>query len=171
MHLIKNRDKKPEPLVPIVSRSSVPAFRKLRGKRYNSKGEFIGNTGTKKFIDEREVARVKQAMAEAKPVLEPEVALMDRYRPMPGKLLLRRAPMVTSIGGVAIPDDQQKPGLGFIVVKVGDGVDGIAPGDRVVVNHAAPPRRIRFFPGLAGLHYISHRKFVIGLVVDVSAAA
>lgn len=170
MHVLKHRAPKPEKLVPVVSHWKVPFTKKMRGKKYSATGEYLGPSGPPKPIpDPYTIAIVKQAYEEAAklgPVIDGGEFDLNRFRPMPGKVLVVRPPMIKEEKGIALPEMQWKHESYFIVLSVGRGVTDYAQGDRVVFDKRHKPKAVKL--GRGGF-YLSPAKWIVA-VVDGSGA-
>src|SRR5690348_2114091 len=104
MNILKSQKKEaPKPLVPIVSHFKVPYYRKMRGKRFNARGEFIGPAGPRKPVpDVRDRENLRRAARAAALLPKPEDS--DGFdlrvcRLMSGKVLVKRPPPITEEKG------------------------------------------------------------------------
>lgn len=165
MHVLKHREKKPEKLIPIVSHFKVPFTKKLRGKKYNARGEYIGPSGPPKPIpDPYTIALVKKAYADAAkagPVVEGGQFDLNRYRPMPGKVLLVRPDPIKELDGVTLPEINWIPRDWYIVLRVGANCSPYAQGDRVVFDKRHKPKPVKL--GKGGF-YLSPAKWIVAIV-------
>lgn len=148
MHLLKHsKSEKPKPIVPIISHWKVPGVRKMRGRRYNSRGEDIGPCGPPKPIpDVRErnnVLRARREAAKLPPPVETAGFDLRNYTPLTGRILCKRPPQITEVKGIKLRDDQAISEDWFYVVKVGPGVTVCQPGDRVVFGRKSKPKPVR----------------------------
>lgn len=147
MHLLKHSKKvAPKPLVPILSHFKIPFHRKLRGKRYNAKGEMIGECGPLRRPDPVARAALLRARREAALMPKPEETEgfdLKRFRPLPRKVLCKRPPQITEIKGVTLPEKQWQSEDWFWVVSVGAGVTVCQAGDRVVFGRKSKPKPVR----------------------------
>lgn len=148
MNILKSRKvQKATPLVPIVSQFKIPEHRKMRGRRYNAAGEYIGPCGPRKPIPD---ARARENLVKAElaasllpPPQETEGFDLKQFTPLPGRVLCKRPPPITHEKGIALPDNQHRSECWFYVVKVGPGVFQCAPGDRVIFAGKHRPKAVR----------------------------
>ena len=170
MHLLKhNKPAKPAPLVPIISHWKVPFHRRLRGKRYNAQGEFIGETGPQRFTDsslKKLVTAAHAAAAALPPPVEGGGFDLATFTPLAGRILLKRPPQITEDNGIALPENKWKSEPWFFVVKVGPRVSNCGPGDRVIFSRGHKPKQVRF----GHTFYLGRASAVAGRV-EVSAAS
>lgn len=168
MHVIQ-RTKAPEsrPFIPVTENWAIPGHRKTRQKRYNAKGEFIGWSKPAPVIDPTEAARVKQAQADAAKIPLPEEAKafdLATFRPLEGRILLKRPPQITEENGVALPEKLYRSQPYFIVVAVGAGVVECVPGDRAIFYKNHRPKPVRF--GHGQNYHIGRVRYLEGIVED-----
>lgn len=165
MHLLKHTKKeKPKPLVPIVSHFKVPYFRKMRGRRFNAAGDEIGASGPPKPVPdvrEREnLLKQQSAAAAMPPPVDSAPFTLDNYRPLPGRVLLKRPPQITHENGVLLPEKHWRSQSWFFVVKVGSGVTICQPGDRVIFDKRGLPKPVR----LGAPYHLGKAKKIISIV-------
>lgn len=163
MHFLKHKEAKPKPFITTTEIFAVPGHRRVRNKRYNAKGEFIGYSKPRPVIDTTDVANVKKALAEAKGKPMPAEAKpfdLSTFRPLPGRLLLKRPPPITHVGGIELAPADQKSQPYFDVVMIGAGVTVCRPGDKVVIKKSHNPKPVRLGHG---------NNFHIGLASNVVA--
>src|SRR5687767_5636584 len=126
MHLIRNKPAKPEPFIPVRSIWEIPEYRRPRGKRYDANGKLVCVTGARNRIDSSEqkklIAAEKAARRLKKPVDTTEGFDMERFSPLPGRILCRRPPQIAHERGIQLPEKHWRSEPFFIVVKVGPGV-------------------------------------------------
>lgn len=166
MHLLKHSKKdKPKPLVPIISQWKVPGVRRMRGRRYNSAGEDIGPCGPPKSVpDALAVRAVKEAYAAAAKLPRPEEGGafdLNCFKPLPGRILLTRPPMIKEENGIALPEAQWKHEPYYFCIRIGDRVTSCGVGDRVIFAAKSKPRPIKLG---AGRFYIGRETALIALV-------
>ena len=167
MHLIKRtKDPKPQPLIPIISHHFKSPWKKVRGKRYNAKGELVCETGPKRTPDAlaRQNLLAEQAKAAALPPPPQDTETFDlsHYRPLPGRILLKRPPQITEDNGVALPEKLYRSESWFWVVKVGDRVTACRPGDRVMFAKNHRPKSVR----IGEPFHLGYETGIAALVVD-----
>ncbi len=170
MNILKSRKREESrPFIPTVSHTLIPGYRKTRNRRYNADGKFIGWSKPKPLVDPQEVAKMKKVIAAAKRLPMPEEAkpfdLAD-FRPLPGRILLKRPPQITEERGVRLPEKQWRSQPYFVVVKVGEGVESCTAGDRVVFGKTHHPKPVRLGHGLA--YHIGKDQYVAGIVEDAA---
>lgn len=147
MHLIKRSKKaEPKPFIPIISHWAIPGHRKMRGKRYNAKGECIGPCGPRKPIpDPRERERLLKAIADAQekgpPVENAEFDIFT-FTPLAGRVLVVRGPMIKEENGVLLPENRWRHEPWWVVIRIGEGVASVAPGDRIVFSKGHRPKEV-----------------------------
>lgn len=158
MHLLKHRDPKPKALMKCLSNTFVPSHRRLRCRRFDEHGNFLGITNPPKApnpIEQENVRRaIKAGHAMPLPTHDSDSFDLRRYRPLPGKILLKRPPPVAIENGVSIPEARQKPPGWWTVISVGAGVTVCEVGQRVVIGRGHKPKSIKlgqpFHLALAG---------------------
>lgn len=163
MHVItRHRDPKPKPFLDGITHHYQPSYRRLRGKRYNGKGECIGVTGRRHTIEPREVAALKAAEARARllpPIPHDSGTTSYRnFRPLPGRVLVMRPPQITVENGVTLPESMWRHPQHFIVVAVGAGVTCCLPGESVIFQKNHRPKEAWMI-----------RKFYLGRETGVAA--
>lgn len=162
MNILKSSKRaEAKPFIPTVEHWAVPGHRKVRNKRYNSRGEFIGYSKPAPVIDTVDVANVKKAVEAAKSMPAPqEFKPFDiaTFSPMPGRLLVKRPPPITHVGGIELPAKDQKSQPYFVVVKVGDRVLVCKPGDKVVFSRGHNPKPVR----LGAPYHIGSAAAIVG---------
>lgn len=166
MHLVpSSKPQKAKPLVPIVSQWKVPFHRRMRGKRFNARGEFIGPSGPPKPVpDVAAIKAVKAAYAAAaRKGLPQEGSGFDlgALKLTAGRILVARGRTIKEEGGIALPEAQWKHAPGWIVICVAPDVECCAAGDRVLfaAKHKVQPidlGGVRLFLSRAGV--------VVGLI-------
>lgn len=165
MHVLKHgKTPKPAPVVPILSHFKVPHHRRLRGRRYDANGKFMYETGPKRTIDVAAQRALRDAYAAAAKMPRPEEGGafdLNRYHPLPGKVLLKRGPLITEEKGVAIPEDQQRFVSWWFVIRVGANVVNCDVGDRVVLQKKHKPKQARLGEGR---FHIARDACVVGIV-------
>jgi|GEM_PF-4424688 len=167
MHLLRHKDKttKPAPFISGITHWKIPGIRKMRGKRYDCHGNYIGPCGPRKPRPDPLVERaIKEAYAAAAKMPMPEEGGafdLNRFRPLPGRILVTRGPMIKSEKGIDLPEDKWHHGPEYIVLKIGDGVRSCDVGDRVIVQKKHKPRAVRL--GSAGF-YITRDAVIVGIL-------
>jgi hypothetical protein len=164
MHLLKHAKKeKPSPVVPIQSHWVVPYYRKMRGRRFRE-GRDVGPCGPPKpVVDVRDRANLERAVRNAAKLPPPEETEgfdIRRYRPMPGKVLVKRPAPVKVRDGVELPENMWFSEDWFFVVAVGTGVTVCAPGDRVIFGKKSKPRPVK----LGGAFHLGRASAVAAIV-------
>lgn len=164
MHLLKHKAPKDTPAVPIVSHWKVPFTKKMRGRKFNARGEYIGPCGPRKPIPDararENLVRETERAAKLPPPVESEGFDLARYRPLAGRVLCRRPPPITEVDGVTLPEKEWRSESWFWVVAVGPGVECCTPGDRVVFGRKSKPRAIK----LGGAFHLGRATAVVALV-------
>lgn len=165
MNILKHKEAKASPLVPIVTQWKIPFTKRLRGRKFNSRGEYIGLSGPPKPIpDPYTIKLVKAAHADAAkhgPVIEGGEFDLNRYRPMPGKVLVVRPPPIKEIDGIVLPEEQWTFPPFFIILRVASNITDYAAADRVLFDKRHKPKPIKLSKG--GF-YLSPAKWIIGFV-------
>jgi co-chaperonin GroES (HSP10) len=166
MHLLKhNKVAKAQPLVPIVSHWKVPGVRKMRGKRYNERGEYIGPCGPKKPVPDVAAQKaVRDAHEAAAKMPRPEEGGgfdLKRFKPLPNRVLVTRGEIIKELKGVLLPEDQWHSPQWYYCIRVGDGVDSCAVGDRIIFQRKHKPKPVKL--GKGGF-YIGRTTAIVGLV-------
>lgn len=164
MHLLKHKEVKPRPFIETVSQFAIPGHRLTRNRRFNDRGEFIGYSKPAPVLDKIAQAAVREAYAAAAKMPKPhEGGAFDltRYRPLPGKILVTRGPLIKEQGGVALPQNAWFYRTDFIVVAIGAGVTCCGVGDRVLWGRGFRPKEVHL--GLAKL-YIGREEAVVGIL-------
>lgn len=164
MHVIhRTKEEKPRDFIRTESTFSIPGHRKTRNRRYDAHGNFLGLSRPKPIPNPVIQAKVRRAMAEgaAKGLPAPEVPFdMSTYRPLPGRVLVERAPKITELKGVALPEEQWKQQPYFVCVAIGSGVTRCSPGDRVVFAKGWRPKEA----WLGRKFYLGREEAVVGIV-------
>lgn len=164
MHLLKHKDAPKAPLIPTRSVFWRPEHPRLKGRRYNARGEFMHATGPKIAIDPVQVRNMKERIARetARPV-GPEWKPFDvaSYQPLRGMMLMKRPEPIKELNGLLLAEKDWIFPPGFIVVRVGAGVD-YSPGQRVVLQRKHRPWAFKL-DGI-GQHYLARAKMVVGVI-------
>ena len=168
MHVLKHRDKKPAPLVPIVSVWKVPGVRKMRGKRFNVKGEYVGPCGPPKPVPDvtaqKAVREAYAAAARMGPIEEGGGFDLATFTPYRDKILVVRGPWIKEEGGVLLPESKWRHEPYYFVIRVGPLVRNCSVGDRVLFQKKHRPKDARLG---GGGFYISRDAVVVGIVEPV----
>lgn len=169
MHIPKAKFKprKDKPFIPIHSHWEVPEYRRLRGKRYDTSGKFVGLTGRQNRPDPIEREAVKLAQRAAKkmaPPVEYEGFKLESLTLLPGRILLKRPKQITEINGLELPRSQVRSEPYFYVIKVAPDVTGVAPCDRVVIGKGHKPKDVRIGRPL----YIARASHVVATIEGAS---
>lgn len=169
MQILKSQKaEKPKSLVPIVSQWAIPGVRKMRGRRFRS-GVDIGPCGPPKPVpDVAAIAAVKKAYADAAKKGLPEEGGgfdINTLKLTRGRVLLARGKQIKEEGGIALPENQWKNALGWIVLRVAPDVKSIGVGDRVLLQakHKVQP------VDLGGCRFFLTRAAVVVGVLEVTA--
>lgn len=146
MHLI--RSSKPaveKPFIRTRRSYEVPHYRLERGKRYIN-GKFVGICGPKNKVNGVEQKALREAEAKARKMPSPVEELpfdFDSFTLLPGRVLLKRPPQITQIGGIDLPPENYASEPFFYVVKVAPNVTCCQPGDRVIFGKNHNPKQVR----------------------------
>lgn len=158
----------PKSVVPIVSQWRVPGVRRMRGLRYNTRGECIGVCGPRKPVPDKHTQQIiERAYAEAakKPMPQEGGAFdLAKFKPLLGNLLIVRGPEIKEINGVAVPESTTRHEFWWVVVRVGDGVDGCGVGDRVILHKKTKPKQVRLGEGK---FYLTRETVVVAVLESV----
>lgn len=151
MHLLKHsKPVKAAPIVPIVSRWKIPFYRKMRGKRFNAAGKYIGPSGPRKPHPDPLVERaIKEAHAAAAKLPRPvEGGGFDlrRFTPLPNRILVIRGPEIKEEKGIALPENKWRHEQYYIVVRIGPDITDCQVGDRVIFQKKHKPKSVRLGP-------------------------
>jgi co-chaperonin GroES (HSP10) len=112
----KYKDPKPQPLCQINTRTYIPWHRTHRGKRYNAKGQGKPKVADSGFID------------------------YLKFRPLPGRILVARGPLVTEENGVALPESAHFRRQGWVVISVASDVKCVGRGETVIFQKNHSPK-------------------------------
>lgn len=151
MHLLQSsKPKKAQPIVPIVSHWKVPGIRKMRGKRFNVAGVCIGTCGPRKPYPDPAVERaIKEAHAAAAKMPRPVEGGgfdLQRFLPLPNRILVIRGPEIKEAKGIALPEDKWRHEQYYIVVRIGPNITDCQVGDRVIFQQKHKPKSVRLGP-------------------------
>jgi len=156
MHLLKHKTPKDKPFINVHSHWEVPEYRRLRGRRYNADGKFIGVTGLKNRFSESEQRAVRAAAKAASklpPPRDTDGFDLRAFTPLTGRVLVRRPPPITEEKGVKLPETKWRSPQHFEVVAVGPGVLCCQAGDHVVFQKGHRPKELwlgtKFYMGRA----------------------
>lgn len=154
MNILPSQKKKaPEQLVPVISRMSRPFHWNMRGRRYNAKGEYVGPSGKVKPTPDKHTQRIiEQAYEEAAKMPTPQEGGgfdLAKFKPLPGRILVARGPLIKSENGVDLPENKWFHEKHFVVIRLGDGVTNCAVGDRVLFVKSHRPKSVHL--GIAAL--------------------
>lgn len=164
MHVItRTRPQKQPDFIPTVSVFARPGHRLTRNKRFRN-GEFIGMSKPAPVLDKIAQAAVREAYAQAAKLPRPQEGGafdLNRYRPLPGRVLVTRGPLIKEENGVLLPENAWHYGKHFFVIRMGEGVTACGVGDRVLFGRGFRPKEV--WLGVAKF-YIGREEAVVGIV-------
>lgn len=165
MHVIRRtKAEKPRDFIPTQSVFAIPGHRRIPCKRYDSNGKFIGMSKPAPVIDLAAQAAVKAAYAAAAKLKLPQETGpfdLNRYTPLPHRILVTRGALIKEENGVALPEAAWFYKKDFIVVRIGEGVTACGVGDRVIFGKGFRPAEVHI--GTAKL-YIGREQAVVGIM-------